>query len=119
MNARRDLPAAARRCVRALVTVALALFSPAVLAQSHYYQSYRALSDLVVNVEMDPNSQVAGRVRAGTGGIRLNWCEPDIPAGQWAGADVTARRQLLAGRWCEVDTGTIVGNVRSDLLAPE
>ena len=104
-----------------LVTAFIAFLSPisSLHAQSPYRQSFRALSDLVVNVEMDPDSQVAGRVRAGTGGLRINWCEPDIPVAEWSGADDTERRLLLDGRWCEIDTGSVVGNVRSNLLAPE
>ena len=119
---RRVRPAAILAAVPVLGAAALGAvlsFPHPAWAQSPYYQSYRALSDLVINVEMDPNSQVAGRVRAGTGGIRLNWCEPEIPAGDWAGADAAARRQILDGRWCEVDTGEVVGNVRSDLIEPE
>ncbi|WP_321339849.1 hypothetical protein [Breoghania sp.] len=89
-------------------------------AQSPYHMRYKALGDLVLNVEMDPNSQVAGRVRRGTAGIRLHWCEPDIPVAAWSkAADVTARRDLLVGRWCQVEIDNIVGNVRAEMLSPE
>ncbi|WP_321337719.1 hypothetical protein [Breoghania sp.] len=116
-DVQRAMPAA---FFRALTCATVFLTTAYAFAQSPYHIRYKALGNLVLNVEMDPDSQVAGRVRAGTKGIKLHWCEPDIPLDAWNKAtDVDARHTVLAGRWCQVEIGNIVGNVRAEMLSPE
>lgn len=80
--------------------------------------TFKALTDTALRIEMDPASQKLGTIRRGTRGIRLHWCEPDIPYQAWQTATPDEQRALLDGRWCEVEADGMIGNVEARTLTP-
>lgn len=101
-----------------LVSLPLLVGPAAAGSLAPHEMTYRALADTALRVEMDAASQQLGTIQRGARGIRLHWCEPAIPRQAWRDATLGEQRALLDGRWCEVETNGVVGNVDGRALSP-
>ncbi len=111
--------------MRASITAILAAFivgtvgaSPA-LAKSPYDTTYSVRADTPVRSAMKAGALVKATLKDGTKGIVLRWCRPEFPFGKWEFGNSAVKRKLLAERWCEIDSGGIIGNVEGKALRPE
>lgn len=104
--------------IAGIVVSTLAAPSPA-LAKSPYDTTYSVRGDTPVRSAMKAAASVKATLPGGTGGIVLRWCRPEFPFGKWEFGNSTVKRKLLAERWCEVQSGGVIGNVEGKALRPE
>lgn len=88
-------------------------------AESPYDMTYSVRADTPVRTAMKPGAKVKATLKAGTSGIVMRWCRPEIPFAKWEFGGSSARTKLLKERWCEIQSGSVVGNVEGKDLRPE
>ncbi len=84
-----------------------------------YDTTYRVKSETALRASMSDSGQVIATIPAGTGGIVMRWCRPEIPFGRWQFGGSRVKRELLKARWCEVEARGKIGNVKGADLSPE
>ncbi|MCW2307226.1 hypothetical protein [Rhodobium gokarnense] len=89
------------------------------VSPSPYDMTYRVRSDTPVRSGMSSGASVKGTLKAGTKGIVLRWCRPEIPFAEWQFGSRSVKRKLLDERWCEIQSGTLIGNVDGKALRPD
>ncbi len=88
-------------------------------AKSPYDTTYSVRSDTPVRTAMKAGASVKATLPSGTKGIVLRWCRPEFPFGKWEFGNSSVKRKLLAERWCEIQSGGVIGNVEGKALRPE
>jgi len=89
------------------------------LAKSPYDTTYSVSEDTPVRAGMSASSAVKTTLKAGTKGIVMRWCRPEFPFDRWEFGNTQVKRALLKERWCEIESGGVVGNVEGKTLRPE
>jgi hypothetical protein len=83
-----------------------------------YDMRYAVAAETPLTADMDKGSRVTGAIPAGSDGIVLRWCRPEIPFATWQFGSPATWRKLLDERRCEVGWNGKVGTVDGSALQP-
>lgn len=111
--------------MRAIATAALAALIAAAAASAAVAQApgpydvrYSTRVEAALSADVEAGSKVVGTVPAGTSGLVLRWCRPEIPFGTWQYGSAATWRKLLDERRCEIGWKGRVGFVDGTTLVP-
>lgn len=83
-----------------------------------YDMRYAVTAETPLSADMDKGSRTIGAIPAGSDGIVLRWCRPEIPFATWQFGSPATWRKLLDERRCEVGWNGKVGTVEGSALQP-
>ncbi len=107
--------------LRGIVAAALVVTGvTAAAAQSPgpYDMRYAVTAETPLTADIDKGSRATGAIPAGSDGIVLRWCRPEIPFATWQFGSPATWRKLLDERRCEVGWNGKVGYVEGSALQP-
>ena len=107
-----------RALVAAPIVALLAAAPAAAQSPGPYDMLYSTRTDAPLTVDAEKGSAVIGTVPAGTSGLVLRWCRPEIPFGTWQYGSAATWRKLLDERRCEIGWKGRVGFVDGTMLVP-
>lgn len=83
-----------------------------------YDMRYQVAAETPLTADIDAGSRTTGAIPAGSDGIVLRWCRPEIPFATWQFGSPATWRKLLDERRCEVGWNGKVGYVEGSALQP-
>lgn len=98
--------------------VAAAAVPAAAQSPGPYDVRYATRAEAALSADIEKGAKTVATVPAGTGGIVLRWCRPEIPFGTWQYGSAATWRKLLDERRCEISWKGRVGYVDGTTLVP-
>ena len=83
-----------------------------------YDMRYSATAETPLAATIEKGAPATGAIPAGSDGIVLRWCRPEIPFATWQFGSPATWRKLLDERRCEVGWNGKVGFVEGSALQP-